>query len=284
MLHSKVELVFFREKDLIMPELPEVETFRRYFLRHCLNETIERVEILDETIIRRPEPAIFIQKMTDKKLIATSRIGKYLFIHLNKNGVLLLHFGMTGDLRFNKEEELSDLSFYEMRHDRIRLHFKSKGVLSIISQRKFSRVELWSSINECVESRKLGIDALEIDQERFQELILSSSRPVKAILLDQKRIAGLGNLYADELLFQSGINPLIPGSTLSISQIDLMWKNMKDILKTAVEIGADYGKFPQDFFIRDREIGGICPRCKSPLSRTKVGQRTTLFCPRCQPR
>ncbi|MHA1775331.1 MAG: Fpg/Nei family DNA glycosylase [Promethearchaeota archaeon] len=267
-----------------MPELPEVETYRRYFSLTSLNQTVKEVEILDATILRCPNLEDFVKKIKCSTFIKTTRIGKYLFVHLYPRGVLLLHFGMTGDIRYNRREELPNLAPIITRHDRIRFYFDSNGVLSIISQRKFARIEWWPSVQDCINIRKLGKDALEIELNEFIEVIQSSTRAIKAILLDQHRISGLGNLYADELLFQTQISPLSSGNQLFTSQIEKLWKKMRKILKIAVDLAADYGKFPENFFLFSRKIEGVCPRCNTKLEKTIIGQRTTIFCPKCQHR
>lgn len=194
----------------------------------------------------------------------------------------MFHFGMTGDLH-SGELSPNDSNSVFHPHDRIIFHFSSQQYLAYSSQRKFGRVELWPSIQECIAKRKLGEDALEITPEALFAATKSSIRPIKTLLLDQKKIAGVGNLYADETLFQSGIHPLTKGSQLSSTQCLTIHQRLQEILHIAIGDKAYYGKFPHEFFIQARKPQGQCPQCNSLLGHQKIGQRTTYFCPQCQP-
>ncbi|WP_457559475.1 Fpg/Nei family DNA glycosylase [Candidatus Harpocratesius sp.] len=266
-----------------MPELPEVEIYRRYLEKTSLNQPIHHIEIRDAKILRVPNPEVFAKSLVRIQFKKVSRRGKYLFIHLSSGEILLFHFGMTGNLRYDSITKLQELDAKITRFDRIRFHFQSNRVLSFISQRKFARIELWDSINDFINKRKIGPDALNITFPQFSRAIQSSKRPIKAILLDQHRIAGIGNLYADEALFQSKINPLILGSQISEAQIKKLHEVIQNILQIAIDHNAQYGEFPSNFFLHARVINGKCPICGKELEKRIVGQRTTIFCACCQP-
>ncbi|MHA1519182.1 MAG: Fpg/Nei family DNA glycosylase [Promethearchaeota archaeon] len=259
-----------------MPELPEVEAYRIFFEKNGLNQEILTVSIPDATVLRNIDPEIFIRSLNGLHFNSTHRHGKYLFATLSSDQVVMFHFGMTGDLHTG--ETASELH----PHDRIIFEFFSHRYLAYSSQRKFGRVELWPSIEACLTKRKLGRDALEIKMEEFFEGISPSSRPIKSLLLDQKKVAGIGNLYADEALFQSRIHPLTMGSQLSSSQSLLLFQKFQKILHIAIENNANFGQFPLEFLIHTRNPKGKCPRCGTLLKHLKIGQRTTFFCPKCQ--
>ncbi|MHA1672856.1 MAG: Fpg/Nei family DNA glycosylase [Promethearchaeota archaeon] len=265
-----------------MPELPEVETFRKYFEQHGLDQEISAVSFRDATVLRNIELENFEQKLIGLHFTSTHRHGKYLFATLSSQEVVMFHFGMTGDLH-SSDLPSNDFDSVFHPHDRIIFHFSSQRYLAYSSQRKFGRVELWSSVQECITQRKLGADALEIVYEDLFDAIKSSVRPIKTLLLDQKKIAGVGNLYADETLFRSGIHPLTKGSQLTSAQGFTLHQNLQEILNVAIGDNAYYGKFPHEFFIQTRKPQGLCPQCNSLLGHQKIGQRTTYFCPQCQP-
>lgn len=259
-----------------MPELPEVETFRKYFDSNALHHKIIQIKVEDTKLLRKIESKEFKDRIQGEQFASTSRIGKYLFAHLSNSQVMMIHFGMTGDLRYSPAKEPY------RPHDRIIFIFENGFYLAYISQRKFGRIELWNSQKEFTQFQKLGKDALSIPSKEFYEKIHSSKRALKTILLDQKRVAGIGNLYADEALFQTSIHPTTLGVALEEKKCGVLLKNIQKILQIAIDRGAYYGQFPEDFFIHAREKDGMCPRCQNPLEHMKIAQRTTYFCPVCQ--
>lgn len=260
-----------------MPELPEVETFRLYFAKYALDQKIQQVLITDTGILRKEEDIqILPQLLTEKKFIATLRHGKFLFCQLNSKKWILIHFGMSGYFRY-----VDQINPYH-KHDRVIFHFTNGYYLAFNCMRKFGHIESIKNPESYISAKKLGPDALKISYLVFKKQLEQRKRPIKSALLSQGIIAGVGNLYADETLFQSKIYPLTNCEALSDKMIQDLYEKLKNILSTAVQLQADYGKFPEHFFINYRRKGEKCPRCKHPLEITKVGQRTTYFCPNCQ--
>lgn len=259
-----------------MPELPEVESFRRFFDAHALNQKIVQVQVTDERILENITQPDLKKALMHQKFISTHRHGKFLFCNYSSNKWLVIHFGMTGDFR-----AISDNDPIE-KHDRVIISFDKHRVLTFNDQRLFGLISLTNSIPEFLKERRFGPDALEIKYEDFHTRITKKHKFIKAVLLDQSVIAGVGNLYADEALFQAKIHPKIMSNNLSESQTKLLYDQIQRIFHLAIDFGADYGKFPQDFFIHKREQGGKCPRCANVLDSIKITQRTTYFCPNCQ--
>ncbi|UYP44874.1 Formamidopyrimidine-DNA glycosylase [Candidatus Lokiarchaeum ossiferum] len=260
-----------------MPELPEVEAFRQYFNIHALNKAITSVNIVEEKILKGSSAEKLLQFCQQAKFIQTSRRGKFMFAKLSSEGGLLFHFGMTGDFRYsNSNEKLH-------KHDRLVFNFKNGYYLAYISQRKFGRVEYIANIDEYIKSQRFGPDALSITPSELQRQLQGRNRKIKSALLDQKIIAGVGNLYADEALFQAQIRPDRLTKELSADELIRLAKKIKKIMIHAVQQGNEYGEpFSSDYFISFRKKDGCCPICNTLLSRLPIAQRTTYFCEKCQ--
>lgn len=260
-----------------MPELPEVEAFRQYFNTHALNKTIKSVNIVEEKILKGSSSEKMLQFCQQMMFVQTSRRGKFMFAELSGKGAILFHFGMTGDFRYSKsDDELH-------KHDRIVFNFKNGHYLAYMSQRKFGRVEYISNINDYIKLRRFGPDALVITPSDLQKQLKGRNRKIKSALLDQQIIAGVGNLYADEALFQAQIRPDRLTKELSEEDIIRLAEKIKKIMMHAVHQGNEYGEpFTSDYFISFRKKDGHCPICNSPLSRQHIAQRTTYFCETCQ--
>ncbi len=260
-----------------MPELPEVENFRFFFNEHALRQVIQKVKITDSGILVNPERAKEIEQfLQGKQFTHTFRHGKYMFAQLSSNKWLMIHFGMSGFLRYRSE------SAAPHKHDRVLFYFTNHHYLAFNCMRKFGKTDIISTPQNFISERKFGPDALNISLSRFQQILEGRKRSIKSALLTQNVIAGVGNLYADEALYQSRIYPNSKIGDLNSSQINRLHEILVSILQTAVEFQTDYGKFPKNFFIHHRKKDGTCPRCGSTLNRLKIAQRTTYFCPSCQ--
>ena len=213
-----------------MPELPEVETFRSLFNQHALQEKILKIQITDIGILRKPEQQpIFENKFHNQEFIKTIRHGKFLFIQASNKIWFSMHFGMSGFLRY---ENINDSPH---KHDRALFYFENDHYLAFNCMRKFGKLEIIKNPTNFIQEHKFGPDSISISSKQFQDQISRRKRSIKSALLDQSIIAGVGNLYADEALFQARIHPnrLIP--KLTSDETSLLLKKIQSILKQAFE-------------------------------------------------
>jgi formamidopyrimidine-DNA glycosylase len=256
-----------------MPELPEVESYARYFARHALEQKIARVEVRDERILADIRKETFARKLKGRAFTGVRRHGKHLFADAGATW-LHLHFGMTGDLAYYRDVK------QEPRFARIVFHFENGAHLAFEDMRLFGLAELVDSPDAFVEARGLGPDPVEpsFTMKKFAALLERRRGAIKSLLMSQEIIAGLGNLYVDEMLYQSGIDPRRVVDRLTAAEGRALFAAMRRILRDAIarhERGADH---PPRNLIRNREEGERCPRCGGTLRKTVVFGRTTYFC------
>jgi formamidopyrimidine-DNA glycosylase len=265
-----------------MPELPDVELYKRYLDEHALGQTIERVAVNDARILGDLAPKAFVARLSGDRFEDSRRHGKHLMVRLKKGGWLTLHFGMTGDL-FWFENERDDPPY-----DRVRFDFRDGGHLAYVNRRMLGRVGLADDADAFVRAEELGPDALDpaFDFAAFAKALEGRRRDVKSVLMDQALIAGIGNIYADEILFQARVHPKTAVSALSGKQREKLFEQIKSVLKTAIACGAGaeqlLERLPDHYLLPEREKGGRCPRCGGAIETLKSGGRTSYFCPRCQ--
>ena len=260
----------------MMPELPDVEARKRYVDATALHERISGFELSAPKLLEGISPTRFSRSLANRTLEETSRHGKYLFIRLDSGKYLILHFGMTGDLSYFKDEE--DTPEYSC----LKLDFANGYHLAYTAPRKLGRLGLTESLQNFLEAKSLGPDALSISRDEFEELFTKGSGSVKSVFMNQKNIAGAGNIYTDEILFQAKIHPKTDKKSLSSEEINLLYDTMKDVLTTSIEKNAEVPRLPEGYLIPHRDEEDSCPRCGGPVKRTEVGGRGTYFCPRCQ--
>jgi formamidopyrimidine-DNA glycosylase len=266
-----------------MPELPDVELYRRYLDEHALRQTIERVAVNDARILGPLPPEAFGATLTGNRFEASRRHGKHLLVRLHCHGWLTLHFGMTGALVYFRDE--AD----DPPYDRVRFDFKGGRHLAYVNRRMLGRVGLADDADNFIQAEELGPDALDpaFDLEAFARAIQGRRRDVKSVLMDQTLIAGIGNIYADEILFQARLHPKTPATALDHRQRAELFAQIKAVPAAAIECGAGAEQFlerlPGNYILPQREKGGTCPRCGAAIATLKAAGRTSYFCPRCQP-
>ena len=247
-----------------MPELPEVEEYARYFARHALHQRIARVRVLDERILGATRKAAFVRRLTNREFAQVRRHGKHLFADAG-DAWLHLHFGMTGDLAYYDKKP--------PRFARIIFDFDNGKHLAFEDMRLFGLAELTPDPDTYIREHGLGPDPLEINLRQFRERLSSRRGAIKAVLLMQNVIAGVGNLYADETLYRAGIHPKRPAGDADLA---VVFRNLKRVLADAIE-----GKW-RGFVVEEREEGAPCPKCGGTIARSVVGGRTTYYCTRHQ--
>jgi formamidopyrimidine-DNA glycosylase len=250
-----------------MPELPEVETYARYFARHALNQRITKVDVRDERILGEIRADAFSRKLKGRAFTSVRRHGKHLFADAGTTW-LHLHFGMTGDLHYSTEVP---------RFARIVFHF-DRALLAFEDMRLFGLADLVSDPDAFIADRRLGPDPLTLTAARFSALLENRRGAIKSLLMTQELIAGLGNLYVDEILFQTGVHPRRPATRLRPPEVRALHTAMRRILREAIARHARESELPRNYLFNNREEGERCPRCGGTIKRSVVFGRTTYFC------
>lgn len=266
-----------------MPELPEVETIKNELLPHVLGRTIKSVDIYWDKMVKQPSVEEFSTRIIGQKITGLSRRGKYLFFHLSGGEVLVMHMKMTGSLLVNP----SDGKFTRavLRLDKgVDLHFRDP--------RKFGK--MWLDKDESAVAGKLGPEPLDDDFTVgvLAEILKKHAAPIKPVILDQSIIAGIGNMYADEALFEARIHPLKPAKALTPAEIKRLYNAIRLVLQKALKKkGASVRNYirpdgepgtAHDEFSVAHGVGKNCPKCGGAIKRIVVRGRGTYICPKCQ--
>ncbi len=259
-----------------MPELPEVETFKRYFDKAALQQKILEVEVHDDKIIRNVSGAKFRNLCRGRTFKDSKRIGKYLFGQMDNQEWIQFHFGMTGDILLYNEDELPP------RHERFHFQFSDGLRLGFDCPRKFARIVHITSLPEYIIDTKLGVDALEMKLDDFLNLAQGKKSTIKGFLLNQKIIAGIGNLYADEVCYQTKVHPGSKTGSIPLKKQKEIFHSFKKTLRTAVEKAAYYKDYPDDWFWKWRDVGKKPPKGHGKIEISKIAGRTTYCFPKIQ--
>lgn len=272
-----------------MPELPEVETVVRGLLQsNIVGKTITEVHIRFPKLIL--DPKAFVKDVVGSTISACTRRAKYILLTFNTGKTLLIHLRMTGKLLIvKKNDELS-------AHEHAQFTLDDGRQIRFHDVRKFGRFYLTSDANEFLAD--LGLEMLDEDFSfvEFCKRIGGAKRSLKTVLLDQKVIAGLGNIYADEVLFQARLLPQRKACTLSKHELKALCDSIQQVLRSAIErggssLGSGLGNFlnsygqagkNQNQFSVYQRTNLPCLLCQSPIQRVVMGQRSTHFCPHCQ--
>ncbi len=262
-----------------MPELPEVETIVRELNRKIAGKTIRRFFVFDKKLPKAGHslPA---------KILSVHRHGKYIVFHLSGKKRILIHLRMTGGLFFEKKGGKES-----HKYERARFLFSDGSALYFCDTRRFGTLE-WKNDHEIP---NLGINPLspKFKAKAFSEIVRGSSRAIKNLLLDQKLISGIGNIYADESLWLAKVNPVRKSQSLSSGEIRKLVLAIKSVLRKAIKLGGstmrDYkrtGGESGSYYEKARKVydreGEGCFRCETKIKRIKVGGRSSYFCPACQ--
>jgi formamidopyrimidine-DNA glycosylase len=273
-----------------MPELPEVETIRRHLAPHVEGRTLDALEVSDERWSRPLAPAELAAAVDGRRIEALARRGKYLIWVLEDDVHLMVHLRMTGTLLLDPPET--------PRFARVRFALGDGHELWFDDPRRFGTGELalGEEALDAFFAARLGLEPFddEFTTTHLHALARTSRAPVKAFLLDQKRIAGVGNIYADEALFRAKIHPLRPANRLSKAQIEALRDGVIASLSAGIAAkGASIddfrdpygvqGTFQDQFLVHLRE-GEPCPRCGGRVRKLRAAGRGTYVCEKCQPK
>jgi len=273
-----------------VPELPEVETVRRRIAPLVEGTTIASAEIVDPRLTRPVSPSLVADALVGERIAAVERRGKYLLWRLESGRTLVVHLRMTGSLLHFPAGDLPADA-----HRRATLALDTGAAVGYRDVRRFGTWELLDDghLRPYLASR-LGPEPLapSFTSARLARIVAGRRAPIKAVLLDQRRIAGIGNIYADEALWRARIHPRRPAGELDAPEIAHLHRAVRAALRRGVELN---GSTLRDYVTPDGEGGGMqhefhvygrlgdpCDRCGRPIERIVVGGRGTWLCPRCQ--
>jgi formamidopyrimidine-DNA glycosylase len=259
-----------------MPELPEVETYKKYIDKTSVGKPIDLIKLLAPKMLLKTTEKKLKSTLVGNVFKDTFRHGKFLFIKLRKGGNLLLHFGLTGDLSFTRPGEEPPPRFV------LRFHFHDDSDLFFTDTRKMGKIALVDNIQSFINERGYGKDALKITKQEFVETLKKKKVAIKTVLMDQKILAGVGNEFSDEILFEAKIHPATPTINLSPKQLQTIYTLMVSILKQSVKHNANREKLSQYFFLENRKAELVCPNCNGKTAFQTIGGRSSYFCPTCQ--
>jgi formamidopyrimidine-DNA glycosylase len=248
-----------------MPELPEAERARQQIER-ALGREIVAVDDRDTYVCRPHPPGEIAAALTGRRLTRAHRRGKFLWVETDDGPDLGLHLGMAGRIAIDEEQA-------PRGWDRFALEFADGGRMALRDKRRLGRAVIDPDFTH------VGPDAAEVGRDVFRDRVGRGSTAIKARLLDQGVIAGVGNLLADETLWRARLSPRRVAGELSVEELDHLRRELRAATRDAIRNGGVHtGRF-----MPARERGGSCPRCRGPLERATIGGRTTYWCPRCQP-
>jgi len=289
-----------------MPELPEVETVVRQLEPEVEGHRIERLEVLDERWSRPVPPARLEAAVDGATIERLGRRGKYILMGLDGERTLVMHLRMTGNLILREGDEVIDPSegrrLYESERSIEERHLRARFVLDdgrelwFTDPRRFGEAFLIDDRKLDERFAKLGPEPFspEFTPAALAEMAAGRTAPLKSFLLDQSKVAGVGNIYADEALFRAELHPLSPAGSIKPEHAEALRDAVVAALEAGIEAGGssidDYrdargekGSMQNEFLVHTRE-GEDCPRCGAKIVRIVVGGRSTYFCPSCQVR
>jgi formamidopyrimidine-DNA glycosylase len=246
-----------------MPELPEVERSRAAIAAGALHRTVAAVDDTDTYVCRPHAPGEIADALVGRQLVSAHRRGKAMWCETSGDGpVLGLHLGMAGRI-------VVDAVPAPRNWDRFMITFEDGGMLALRDKRRLGRARLEPDL------ALVGPDAAEVGRERFARLVGRGTVPVKARLMDQGVVAGVGNLLADETLWRARLDPRRPAGSLAAEELRRLWRELRAATRSAVRRGGVH----TGTVIPQRRRDGHCPRCGAPMARGTVGGRTTYWCP-----
>lgn len=270
-----------------VPELPEVETIRRGLVRELQGKRIDGVDWRTAKLRggKSPRP---LETMEGRKVRALRRHGKFLLCDLDDGSVFLVHLGMTGKLLFAEPGEA------ERPHTHLVLDLDDERQLRFSDPRRFGLLKLFAPMTDIVDLAHYGVDALDpaFTPEALRGMLSASSAPLKAFLLDQRKLAGVGNIYACEALWRAGLSPRRKARMTPKAKVAALYAGILGALNDSLAAGGssfnDYvdaigneGQFMMAVAVFQRE-GLPCPRCEGPVRRIVQAGRSTFFCGKCQ--
>ncbi|NVD44198.1 DNA-formamidopyrimidine glycosylase family protein [Qipengyuania atrilutea] len=255
-----------------MPELPESDQARRVIEEQCLNRTIESAELGSDTGYIDLPGDNERGRLIGRQFTETTRHGKYIFAGSKTGPWIVVHLGMSGKLvAFDAPDDPPD-------YTKFLIAFEGDRRLAFRCPRKLGSLTVIDDPESFIADKKLGPDALKITCEEFTEAIGSSRGAVKSALISQTKLAGVGNLWSDEVLYRTGILPDRDGTDLSEAKLAEMHGALQDILRQVLKVHAVYSELPNDWLIHGRKIGADCSLCSGSIVKQTIGGRSAYHC------
>lgn len=264
-----------------MPELPEVEAARRTMEAEGLSRTVETVSVTPDGMTMDVSESALRSALLGHRLTAARRHGKHLFVRSgeDRGRWLRLHFGMTGELVVRGDG--GSAGRYDSEHDRLRLDLAGDRSVAFRCPRKLGEIDLVASPEAFIEEKGLGPDVLseDFELEEFRDVLDGRRGTVKSALMDQALLAGIGNEYSDEILFQAGIHPGSEVKALSADSVGELWRVVRRVLEKAADVRSEGGEVPGSWLLAHREEGEECPRCGGAIQKERIAGRSSYLCP-----
>lgn len=282
-----------------MPELPEVESIRSMLEKRVLNKKISKLEILDTKAIARPEPDSFCSAILGRKILSIRRDAKYLIFDFDDTSKMIVHLRMTGNLLYMDGSSKLNIKLDESglpRHARVIFTLNDGSLLCFCDQRKFGRLWFYSSDEDY---KACGIDRLgpeplsaDFSKEYLYKCLAKTKRQVKAVLLDQSLVSGIGNIYSDEILFKAGILPQTRACDISKNNALSLYDAINDVISNGIKanrssieaymLGASKQYSDLEKMKVYQKAGSKCMVCGTKIEKLTIGGRSSCFCPNCQ--
>lgn len=261
-----------------MPELPEVEVSRQYLEATSLHQEVAEVDVRDAYVLKDVDPDELDAALRGRKLIGGRRHGKLLFVQTDGDPWLLLHFGMSGFLEYHEDPEETS------PYPRVLFRFRGGAHLDFDNRRKLGQVRLVEGPEDYVRAKGLGPDALSkgLDRQGFVESLLGRRGTLKSALMNQEILAGVGNEFSDEILFQRRLHPRTKVASLDEKALGAVFDTLRTTLNSAIDARMQPEQLPSRFLLRHRSEGASCPRCEGDVARVEVSGRGAYYCPSCQ--
>jgi formamidopyrimidine-DNA glycosylase len=271
-----------------MAELPEAEVITQELKKTIIGKKIKRIEEICPENLRR-KSSIGLNKILNKKITNIKRRGKYIIISFSKGYTLLIHLGMTGHLFYKQERESikrHDLLIFDFFSEKKRLIYndiRRFGSVTVVDSAEIQKLNIFN---------KMGPEPLKVTKEKFLKIFRDRKSKIKSLLLNQNILAGLGNIYADEALFQAKIHPEERANTLSEKKLEMLRGSIKRILVRAIQKGGstimnycnlfgEEGKYQNYHKVYGK--GGLpCSICRTTIKKLRISQRSSFYCPKCQ--
>lgn len=259
-----------------MPELPDVEVFRRRLALAVRGRSLRGATVHDSQVLAGVGARRLHRSLAGSRVRSTRRRGKTLYAVTRGGPHLRLHFGMTGDL------VVADAAEEEPAYTRVVLPLSGDRALHFVDQRKLGEIGLVDDVDADIEEHGLGPDALDLGPRDLIELLRGSRAGLKVLLMDQSEVAGLGNIYTDEMLFQARLDPHAPAAEITDAGVRRAYRQLHRVVDRAVRAGAQPDEMPRGWLLHRRRSGADCPRGNGQIARFSLGGRHGFWCPACQ--
>lgn len=258
---------------MTMPELPEIYILGKYLKATSLNKKVTALDFVQTGLLRAPKKDF--EKIKGKTFKEVQQLGKYLFLKVEQDLWLGFHFGMTGKLEYYRKQD-------PPKYTHVVFTFENDSHLAFVCRRKLGKIYLTSGVKDFQLEHSLGKHALDLDLKEFLEILEDKRGMIKAVLTDQHELSGIGNVYADEVLYQCKIHPKTSTDKLTDAEKRDIHLEIGQVLRAVIKLDGERLELPSNYLVPNRKEGADCPNCEGKVEKTTVSGRSTYFCPSCQ--